>query len=235
MNKTTLLRSLIGLFSVLITLLSATLTQAQTPPFASVKSIEIDGSGCEAGSANALITSDLNFLSVLYDRFAVEIGKGTEKSKSKSAEKKCTINVTVQVPAGWDFTFDSVDYRGVVQLPNQMTLAYQLISAEVYGGRGIAFDQNLMRGPKNQNFVTTVRNKGLLSLLNGVKNQVDQLSNFGLANCSNQTQDVKIKIKSIIGVRNLLGELTRPAVRLIVDSTDASFRQNLKLNWKRCG
>lgn len=232
MIKTTLLRSI----TVLFTLLAASLSQAQsTPPFANVKSIEIDGSGCEAGSANAIITSDLNFLSVLYDRFSVEIGKGTAKPKSKSAEKKCTINVTVQVPAGWDFTFDSVDYRGFVQLPNQMTLAYQLISAEVYGGRGMAFDQNLVRGPKNQNFVTTVKNKGFLSLINGVKNQVDQLSGSRLTNCSNQTQDVKIKIQSIIGVRNLLGELTRPAVRLIVDSTDAAFRQNLKLNWNRCG
>ncbi len=200
--------------------LSALSSHAQTPPFASVQRVEIDGSGCEAGSANALITNDLNYLSVLYDRFAVEIGKGTANPGAKSAEKKCTVNVIVNVPAGWNFTFESIDYRGYVQLPNKMAFAYQLISAEIGGGRGIGFDQNIIRGSKNENFVTTVRNKSSAALSN--------------LSCSNQNQDVSIKIKSVIGVRNALTELTKPALRLVVDSTDAAFRQNLRLAWKPC-
>ncbi len=219
------------------------------PPTSAVQNVEIDGSGCDAGSANALMTSDMNFLSVLYDRFSVEIGKGTANPGKRAAEKNCTINVTVGVPAGWNFSFESVDYRGFVQLPNKMTMAYQLISAEVYGGRGIGFEQNALRGPKTQNFVTTVKNNGLSGLgssnpidklvglantVGAIKNQINNLSNGNLMGCSNENQSVKIKIKSIIGVRNLLADLTKPAVRLVVDSTDASFRQNLKLNWKRC-
>ena len=245
MTKMTLNKTL----AILFTLLSSTLVRAQMPPFSSVRAVEIDGSGCDAGSANAIITSDLNFLSVLYDRFSVEIGKGTANPGKKAAEKNCTVNVTVEVPAGWNFTFDSIDYRGYVQLPNKMTLAYQLITAEAYGGRGIGFEQNSLQGPKNQNFVTTVKNKGVSVLgssnpldqiiglgnaVGAIKNQINTLSSGSFMGCSDQTQNVKIKIKSIIGVRNLLGQLTKPAVRLVVDSTDASFRQNLKLNWKRC-
>ena len=234
-------------FSAALLIFAATsVSWAQMPPLASVQRVEIDGSGCEAGSANALITSDLNFLSVLYDRFGVEIGKGTANPGAKSAEKKCSINVVVLVPAGWNFTFESVDYRGFVQLPNKMALAYQLISAEVGGGRGIGFDQNIMRGPKTENFVTTVRNKGLAALGNPTANPLDKLLGLGnalgnlkngvgsLMGCSNQNQEVRIKIQTIIGIRNLLAELTKPAVRLTVDSTDASFRQNLKLAWKQC-
>ncbi len=210
--------------TLFIGLLLVFTAQAQMPPYAGVKSVQIDGSGCDAGSANAVITSDLNFLSVLYDRFSVEIGKGTANPGSKSAEKNCTIAVMVQVPPGWNFEFESVDYRGFAEVPNKMAIAYQLISAEVYGGRGIGFNQNLMRGPKTENFATTVRraNLGAIGALTGG------------AGCSNEPQDVKVKIKSVIGVRNLLASITKPAVRLVVDSTDASFRQNLRLNWRQC-
>lgn len=224
---------------------------AQLPPFANVKSVQIDGSGCDAGSANALITSDLNYLSVLYDRFSAEIGKGTANPGAKSAEKNCAINVTIEIPRGWNFQFDSVDYRGFVQVPNNMALAYQVITAEVSGGRGIAFDQNIIKGPRNENFVTTVTNKGnsalknpnanpldklggLINVLGGIKNSVDQLSAGDLFGCSLNTQETTIKIKSVIGVRNLLASITKPAVKIVVDSTDASFKQRLHLKWKRC-
>lgn len=223
---------------------------AQMPPYASIRSVEIDGSGCDAGSANALMTSDLNTLSVLYDRFSVEIGSGTANPGSRAMEKNCTINVMVQVPPGWNFQFDSADYRGYVEVPNKMTLAYQVITAEVYGGRGIAFDQNLIRGPKRENFLTTVSNKGLgsiksgnsitdriggiLGVIGGLKNAVDNLSSGGTTSCSSAPQDVKIKIKSLIGVRNLLADISKPAVKIVIDSTDASFRQNLKLRWNQC-
>ena len=238
---------ILALSLLILTSLSA---RAQMPPYASIKSVEIDGSGCEAGSANALMTSDLNFLSVLYDRFSVEIGSGTANPGSRAMEKNCTINVMVQVPPGWNFQFDSADYRGYVEVPNRMTLAYQVITAEVYGGRGIAFDQNLIRGPKRENFATTVRNKGIadvksgnnaldriggiIGIIGGIRNTVNNISSGALSGCSSEPQDVKIKIKSLIGVRNLLADISKPAVKIVIDSTDASFRQNLRLRWNQC-
>lgn len=225
--------------------------KAQLPPFANVTNVQIDGSGCDAGSANALITDGLNYLSVLYDNFSAEIGKGTANPGSKSAEKRCTINVTVEIPSGWNFQFDSVDYRGYVQVPNSSALAYQVITAEVSGGRGVAFDQHLIKGPRNENYVTTVTNKGnaalqnpnanpldklgsLINVLGGLKNSVDKLSAGDLFGCSKSTQQATIKIKSVIGVRNILGQLIKPAVKIVVDSTDASFKQRLHLKWRQC-
>ncbi len=220
-------------------LFSGLLAQAQMPPYATIKSVEIDGSGCEAGSASVIMTNDLNFMSVLYDRFSAEIGKGTANPNAKSAEKKCSLNVTVQIPAGWTFDFESAEYRGFVRLPNQMALAYQLISAEVYGGRGFGFEQNIMKGPKTQNFSATVTNAknsgglvGLIGQIGGLKNQLNGLS--GNNGCSSQSQETRIKIQSLIGVRNLLAQISKPAVQIIVDSTDASFRQNLRLRWRQC-
>ena len=133
----------IGLFLLLI----SSISHAEMPPFAILKDVQIDGSGCQAGSANAIMTNDLNYLSVLYDKFSAEIGKGTANPGGRADEKTCTINVTIQIPAGWNFQFDSVDYNGFVSVPNKAAVAYQLITAEVYGGRGMAFEQNLMKGP----------------------------------------------------------------------------------------
>jgi hypothetical protein len=235
-----------------ILLFISSLAQADSPDFAIVKAVQIDGSGCEAGSANAVMTSDLNFLSVLYDRFSAEIGKGTANPGAHSSEKHCTINVTIQIPPGWNFQFDSVDYNGFVNVP-KLAIAYQLITAEVYGGRGMAFDQNIMKGPKTENFSTRLTNAsggsdspsaggklgglgGLLGGLGKIKNKVDQLKSGSplLNGCSNQIQETKIKIKSTIGVRNPFADVSKKAVQIVVDSTDAAFKQNLKLTWIRC-
>lgn len=221
------------------------------PPRAMINDVQIAGSGCEAGSATAVITPDLNFMSVLYDRFSAEIGKGTANPGAKSIEKKCTIQVRMFVPAGWNFKFDSVEYRGFAAVPNQGALAYQLISVEADGGRGLAFDQNVIRGPKMENYSTVVTNGGgnmkldpngkpldnlggLINIIGGLKNSVDSLKAGDLLGCSTKDQEVMIRIKSVIGVRNLLASLTKPAVKIVVDSTDASFKQNLRINWRKC-
>ena len=235
----------------LLLLLTHNLQAQEVPPFATVTDLQIDGSGCEAGSANAVVTSDLGFLSVLYDKFSAEIGQGTANPTIAAQEKRCTILVKVQIPAGWNFQFDSVQYSGFVALPNKATAAYQLITVETTGGRGVGFGQNLLQGPKTQNFSTLVRNqagaKGILGnsgtlgkigdiigIIGGIKNTVDAARSGGLLGCSNQVQDAVIKIKATIGVRNLLAGVSRPAVKIVMDATDASFAQNLKFNWRRC-
>lgn len=193
---------------------------ALTPPSAAVTGVQIDGSGCDAGSANALVTSDLNYLSVLYDRFAAEIGKGTPNKNEKSQEKRCTIIVNINVPFGWTFDFEQVDYRGYVEVPNKAAAAYQLVTAEIEGGKAFGFEQKIFQGPVLQNYVVSVKNKSL-----GI---------IGKLGCLSGGQNIRVKIKSSIGVRNLLGSILKPAVRIVVDSTDASFGPKLKFNWRRC-
>lgn len=191
-----------------------------TPPSAQVTQVQIDGSGCDAQSANALITSDLNYLSVLYDRFSAEIGKGTADKNSKAQEKRCTILVDISVPQGWTFTFDTIDYRGYVEVPNKAAAAYQIVTAEIQGGASLGFEQKVFQGPVQQNYIVTVKNQSPAFL--------NKLS------CFQNNQTLRVKIKSTIGVRNLLAGLVKPAVKIVVDSTDASFKQSLRFNWKRC-
>jgi hypothetical protein len=126
------------------------------PPFANITGIEYRGTGCDAESARASITPDLSYISILYDRFTVEIGQGTANPMMNQDIKNCAVIIRMDVPAGWSFQFDSVEYRGFVSLPNQNTVAMQMISAFTSDGRrGRNFQQNVMRGPMTDNFVTT--------------------------------------------------------------------------------
>lgn len=211
-------------------LLLSTQAFAQKPPSAAVTSVQIDGSGCEAGSANALITSDLNYLSVLYDRFSVELGKGTANPKDSNDEKSCSIVVNINVPHGWTFDFDTVDYRGFVEVTNAGALGYQLIKAEIEGGRSFGFEQKVFKGPINKDYVVSVRNQapGIFGSLGGIGKI------GGAVACLSGGQNIRVKIKSQIGVKSLI-KFLKPRARLVIDSTDASMAQRLKFNWKRCG
>lgn len=218
--------------TVLIGLLLLTTTKvfAQLPPSAAVTGVRIDGSGCDAGSANAVITSDLNYLSVLYDRFSVELGKGTANPGDSNEEKKCSIIVDINVPHGWTFSFDQVDYRGYVEVTNPGAVAYQLITAEIEGGKAFGFEQKLFKGPIRQNYVASAKNQapGIF----GTLGNVGKIG--GIATCLSGGQNIRVKIKSQIGVKNLI-KFLKPTARLVIDSTDASFGPRLKFNWKRCG
>lgn len=211
-------------------LLLSTQAFAQKPPSAAVTSVQIDGSGCEAGSANALITSDLNYLSVLYDRFSVELGKGTANPKDSNDEKSCSIVVNINVPHGWTFDFDTVDYRGFVEVTNAGALGYQFIKAEIEGGRSFGFEQKVFKGPINKDYVVSVKNQapGIFGSLGGIGKI------GGAVACLSGGQNIRVKIKSQIGVKSLI-KFLKPRARLVIDSTDASMAQRLKFNWKRCG
>lgn len=147
--------------SVFITalLLSLPLFAQEVPPFATITSIDYRGSGCDAESARAAITSDLSYISVLYDRFSVSIGQGSENPLAPHAMKNCAVVIKMDLPAGWSFQFEAVEYQGFVSLPNQSYQAIQRISAFTRDGlRGRDFDQHVMTGPKTENFSYVYRN-----------------------------------------------------------------------------
>ena len=147
--------------SVFITtlLLSLTSLAQEVPPFATITSIDYRGSGCDAESARAAITSDLSYISVLYDRFSVSIGQGSENPMAPQAMKNCAVVIKMDLPAGWSFQFEAVEYQGFVSLPNQSYQAIQRISAFTRDGlRGRDFDQHVMTGPKTENFSYVYRN-----------------------------------------------------------------------------
>lgn len=233
------------ILTLLIFLFLTISTFAQVvPPFANITSVEYRGTGCDAESARVVMTPDLSYLSVLYDRFSVEVGAGTASPLDQNQQKNCAIVVKFDLPAGWSLQFDEVEYRGFVALPTAASVARQMISVETLKGKGRNFQENVMQGPKTENFVTVYKNPVIEQI------GKDQVRPSGPGNgngkgkgrrnrsgdffdCSDRTQQAVLKIKSRISVRNN-GDKDHPLIKMIVDSTDASFNQKLKINWNQC-
>lgn len=212
------------------------------PPFANITSVEYRGTGCDAESARVVMTPDLSYLSVLYDRFSVEVGTGTASPLDQNQQKNCAIIVKFDLPAGWSLQFDEVEYRGFVALPTAMASARQMISVETLHGKGRNFQENIIQGPKTENFVTVYRNSVIeqigKELVRGHgagngkgKGRRNRSGDFFA--CSDRTQQATLKIRSRIAVKNN-GDKTHPLIKMIVDSTDASFNQKLRINWNQC-
>lgn len=227
-------------FLTLILIFKVAIAQ-EAPPFANVTDIQYRGTGCDAESARAAITPDLNYLSVLYDRFKVEIGTGSEAPNAKIQQKNCIIVVKMDLPPGWSFQFDQIEYRGFVNLPNAQSQAVQHISVETERGQGKNFDQNILQGPRTENFVniykspvTEMNNNKIMMPNPGRGNgPIRRLRKGDLFDCSDRLQKAILRIRSRIMVRNV-GDKNNSFTQMVVDSTDASFNQRLKINWNKC-
>lgn len=211
----------LGILISIVLFTGSAFSQGLTPPRAEVVNVQMDGSGCDAGNARAIFTQDVTTLSVLYDNFIAEIGKGTAQPKAKSAEKKCTVLIDVVATPGWSFNIASVEYRGFIEAPDKTTLAYQLASIESNGLATIGFEQILIKGPYINNHSIVVKNKNLGILKNSM--------------CDGSPQ--RLRVKTLIGVRNLLAAIgfMRPKVSIGVDSADGQINQRFVFNWKKCG
>lgn len=246
----------------------------EIPPFANITNVEYRGTGCDAESASVAITPDLNYFSILYDRFSLEIGQGTPLPAARLAQKNCDIIVKFDLPAGWSLQFDSIEYRGFVALPNQQSMAKQVISVETLGGKGRNFQENTLYGPMMDNFVT-VYNNDIENVLNpnGAHRRLiekselqtnhqhkeknkEKVRNESLDKgkdkenkneekhrrhirsgdyfeCSDRAQQGILRIKSRILIKNIRDK-DHALTQFVVDSTDASFTQKLKINWNKC-
>ncbi len=211
----------LGILISIVLFTGSVFSQGLIPPRAEVVNVQMDGSGCDASNARAIFTQDVTTLSVLYDNFIAEIGKGTAQPKAKSAEKKCTVLIDVVATPGWSFNIASVEYRGFIEAPDKTTLAYQLASIESNGLATIGFEQALIKGPYINNHSLVVKNKNLGLLKNSM--------------CDGSPQ--RLRVKTLIGVRNLLAAIgfMRPKVSIGVDSADGQINQRFVFNWKKCG
>ncbi len=88
------------------------------PPQGSVKikSIDPKGSGCPSlDSVSTNISDDGRAFTVSFSEFAAAIGPGLSPS---DARKNCALVATLSVPAGWQFSIATFNYRGYMQLDN---------------------------------------------------------------------------------------------------------------------
>lgn len=90
----------------------------QPPTSGGASNPQESGSGCLAGSTTALVSEDGATLTVLFDNFQTQLGKGTQKEDHR---KFCKIELDVDVPLGYTFAVNNIRWQGYMHLDKGVT------------------------------------------------------------------------------------------------------------------
>jgi uncharacterized protein DUF4360 len=126
----------------LISLTALTLAAACTPPpdgptassekvlapvvtteAGSIESVDYVGTGC-AGTAATGISPDKQAVTSTFSDFVAAAGPGTDRD---AANRNCLLMMQINVPAGWSYALQSVDYRGFAGLEAGVTASRRAV------------------------------------------------------------------------------------------------------------
>lgn len=181
-----------------------------------IENVSYSGSGCPAGSADAVLSPDNSVLSILFDNFVAIAGGGSHPSRTV---KKCLLNIPVHVPDGMQVSIEKVDYRGYMFIPlmarakfsSSYEFEYKRLNARTYR----LSKQKTTFGDFDDEF-----------FISQMINDVHLLSKCG------EDFDLKL-LAEIEAVSNRFNE----EVVVTIDSSDTQIesRVDYTLSWKPCG
>jgi hypothetical protein len=173
-----------------------------------IAGITYGGSGCKQGTVSAAFTQDRKTVTLLFDEFIAQTGRGT---KPTDARKACQINVDMRYPSGWSYSIMKVDYRGYVGIPAGFS-AVQTSTYYFSGQSGQYVAKTSFRGPKYDDYKVT-----------------DQfpVEKYDWSPCGSvQRGNIKASVE-------LRGDGSKSAL-MTVDSIDGKVQQLYGIQWRRC-
>jgi len=207
------LLSVIALFSSLVVAAPA-LTERDGVGGPSGHDVEIRGftyagSGCPANSVGHQLSTDLTTLTLIYDDFIAQSGKGIQP---KEYRKNCQVNIKLHYPQGWQFSIFKADYRGHATLPPG---ASGTCKATYYfsGDSHQISSTKTINGPCDEDYIKTD--------VFGVESTV--WSPCGVEGMLNANS--AIQLQPLDSEKRAL---------LTSESTDFKFKQIYYLQWRRC-
>jgi len=174
-----------------------------------IRDFTFGGSGCPANSVAHMLSTDLTTLTLIFDDFIAQAGKGIEP---KERRKNCQLNFKLHYPQGWQFSIFKADYRGHATLPRGFSGS---LKATYYfsGNSQQISSQDTIRGPTDADYLKTD--------VIGVESTVwSPCGAEGLLNINSAVQ---------------LSPLDSDQSALLTsESTDLKFKQKFYLQWRRC-
>jgi hypothetical protein len=167
------------------------------------------GSGCPKNTVGGQLSDDRTTLTLLYDKFVAQAGKGILPSEYR---KNCQLNVKIHFPQGWQFSIFKADYRGYANIPKGAT---GTCKATYYfsGSTQQITSTKVIPGPIDDNY--------LKSDAFGVESTVwSPCGVEGMLNINSQ-----ISLAPLNAQQEAL---------LTTDSTDLKFTQIHYLQWRKC-
>ncbi|KAE9991846.1 hypothetical protein EG327_010865 [Venturia inaequalis] len=200
------------------------------------------GTGCSTGTVAPIFADDRSSLTLIFNDMIADIGPGVPKQRSR---RHCNVDVAMKVPPGWTFEVAEVNWRGLVDVDKGVrgVLAGQWYwDGEKQTGKGdMVVTRKVVDGPfsgsylKNKAgekdrgdvFMACTTKEVTLNINTVVRLQYGK-GGGGNGNGGGNNNEVKGGGSAgSAAVNNAKGSIT-------VDSIDARFKQELKLNWKRC-
>ena len=145
-----------------LALLSLTLVlgmQASADPQITFGKLTYNGTGCPEGSSSVTYSPDSKAISVLFDRFTTTVGAGRGPRAPSTGQSRCTLQIPVQVPAGYQVSVAHADFRGFVHIAPSNALAHvqaQFTMQNILRGRMVFFPPIYsldFRGTTDQDFL----------------------------------------------------------------------------------
>lgn len=203
------------LFFVFASLLS-NIAKADVPSQVQIVNVDVRGPGCKAEETAVSISPDYKELSLLFDNHSIEMGKGSINPSLTSIKKDCQIVVDILVPPGWQFGFNSIDYRGFADIPAS-AWGFQRISYVPKNERISSMREVTLKGPYSDNYTQTITQKP---------------DRIAWTKCQEGIQ--QIVLYSQIGLTYLRGATDRSIAMMSIDTTDTAISQDLAFEWRRC-
>ncbi len=108
---------------------------------------EYGGTACPLGTVSATLSPDAKSLSLLFDKYQVEVGGTTGKSFDR---KSCNLAIPVHVPKGMSVSALKIDFRGFNHLPQSASSQFN-VEYFLANSRGPALEV-IFNGTLNEDF-----------------------------------------------------------------------------------
>ncbi|GBG88245.1 hypothetical protein CBR_g46812 [Chara braunii] len=183
---------------------------AQSPPSGTVKITKFtySGSGCPRGSAEGVVSSDGQTLTLIFSKYTVSTPGSTSNRR-----KNCQVGVTLMYPTGFTFTLGTVTFRGYAQF--EQGVKGTLAAAYYFSGiQGTVRVSRNLPPPVEGNFEFT-----------------DQFVTFVYQPCDRQPLMLNLNSEARVMPPP---SPSKSAGLITVDSQDLSLRQLFRLRWKKC-
>ncbi len=193
-------------------LLFSLLTPAAAPGQAVIDVIKANGSGCRKQTTALAISPDGEAFTVTYSEYLAQVGVG---AKPNDYRKDCRITLRIDIPAGYTYAIQSVDYRGFGLLEPGATgtqsASYQFQTQPKPEPASHAF-----RGPFSDNWQNT---------------DVTDPADRSWSPCGKSR---KLTIDTELQVSAGGSDPKTTTSMLGMDSTDGSIKTTYRFVWRRC-
>jgi hypothetical protein len=190
------------------------LPSADSPPpgAVTVEVVAVYGSGCLLGTAAVTASPDNTTLHAIYSDYVAAVGVGTRPTDFR---KNCQLTLRVNVPHGFTYGIDRIDYRGFAHLERGAT-GTQRGSYYFAGLPQVMNSSHTWQGPLDDNWQAT--------------DTVDT----GMPLYRRCGEQANLNINTELRVSAGTSDPKTTTSYLVMDSTDAYIATVYHLVWKRC-